>query len=751
MHLYITEKKSVADVLASYFNSHNDTYAIKGKGFYYNDQGNCISWCRGHLLALFQPEHYNPAYKHWDLKALPIFPEPIQKRVLKQHQLHYESILREINKADCIYHVGDPDREGQLLVDEIIQNANYTGAVKRLLLNALDNISITTALKKIQDNSAFNSLFTAGNTMKSIDWLIGINLTRFFTKIGQSVGTTTTLPVGRVKSPTLALIFKTCLQHDLHFPTPYYVIQSTIRTSNGSQTVVLERETPITDESIAQSIQQELKGKYVEVSSIKEEMIEKTINDLYSLDTLQIEMNKLHALSPSTTLEAAQLLYEKGYTSFPRSDSKHLPEAQKEIAFPIIEKLLEKSYVIGSNCCTINEFTTNSPIFNTNKVTAHHAIVPTLSVMTDEEYQLLSESEKLVYAAICKRYIAAMYQLPYQEIKKEIDLSVDTTEYILKCKTRELLQDGYSKFYKDSEDSDIESCAKHPVQIFNTSSYKLDTIKIVKCMTAAPQLFTEGTLIHAMNHIDTYTKDATVSELEKLKDIKGIGTPSTRSTIIDELLQAELIYKEGNYLRITNKGSNLVMALPDCIKSPIFTANIELQLSDIELNNLDPLLVINDTKSLITDIINNPDSITQAIEALMDRTYGCPICHTGYLHKKHSTKTNHDFYACSNNECKFLCHIKTDGSPDVTPCPECNKGVLITKKGKFGNFIGCTNFPSCKYVVNSNKAKTSSNTFKKEPCPVCHTGFMVKKKGPYGEFIGCTNYPTCKHIKKAEK
>lgn len=343
--LIITEKPSVALALSEYFGRHGNPCSREKGHYLTQDKKTCITWASGHILTEYEPGDYNAEWEGaWWKTPLPMVPKPFKRKVMKDKKPLYDHIMELLKDAKVVVNAADPDREGQTLGDEILEGKTEGKVVKRLLLNALDDDSIAKALASVKDDKAYEGLYKAGATRSDIDWLIGMNLTRFFTVKAHDGGypKNETEAVGRVKGPTVSLIVKRQKEIDEFKPETYFTI-SALLTINGSK-VKAEYDTKdrITNELEASNIVNHSTGKDFVVSSKETEHHEEAVNKLYSLDTLQIDADKMEGISAKETLDALQSLYEKKYTTYPRSDCKFLPESQKKDAIEIAEKWQRK-------------------------------------------------------------------------------------------------------------------------------------------------------------------------------------------------------------------------------------------------------------------------------------------------------------------------------------------------------------------------------------------------------------------------
>lgn len=692
MQVYITEKPSVAKALADYFNKNGANFKKTPSSYLDSSQHGVITWAVGHLLYLNTPEQYNPELKSWNIATLPIVPTNFvfKKTVYANKKDRFKSIQQLIKDATTIIHVGDPDREGQYLVDELIEEANCT--VKRMLLNALDDASIQSALETLQDNTAFKGLSKAAQLRSEIDWLLGMNLTRYFTLKARDGGYTTIMKVGRVKAPTLNLVAERYADYKNHVVTKYQVIRPLIVYEHGE----LELQ-PKPDTHFDLGMQADLKAKeltqqQVIIDTYEKKVISTPITELYSLDTLQIDCNKKLSISPKETLAIAQALYEKKLTSYPRSDCKYLPTSQFNAANGIIDSInqtklleIEIPHII------------DTPLpYNDSKISAHHAIVPTGII---DAIDTLTDKEKAVYTLIIKKY-ASMFLPPYEYLEVSVDFHNQQNE-TFQATQKALVNYGYKRLY-DPDMTDIKSpmlLNQNTIfigEIGNT--YTISQVNVVCRETKPPKLFTEGTLIKAMSSISTDDK-----ELQSIiKEAKGIGTPATRATIIDELLAENLITHLEKSLIPTPSGLALLSVLPDRLKKADFTAQMEKRLTEIIAEPEKSRKLLEDTLTFIK-IIMQDTSISMNNQDVL-----CPKCNTGYLHLKQFKKESktYQYYRCNNDSCSMI-FPAIKGNAHIVQCPSCHKGFMVSRMNKKTGdiFYACSNYSDtgCKKIMSEKE------------------------------------------------
>ena len=396
--LYIAEKPDIANAIAGYL-WPSGGYK-KGTGFYQKDD-TVVSWAVGHLLELATPEAYDKRYANW--KNYRIFPAVWKHEVISRSSAQFKVVAGLLKTADVVVHAGDPDREGQLLIEEILHYCNYRGRVQRLLINAKDDVSMKRAFETIEDNAKYENLYAAGLARQQADWLVGINLTRCYTTYASKFSPGAVWNIGRVKVPTLALVvnrekeilnFKVRKYYELKAAFTKDKIRFTAlwqpdeekivemaqlvtpgheKAANNANNLVFDEEGRLLDKGIAEAVRE----KVLPADGIVQKVTRKKGTEApplpYSLDTLQVEANARFGISPKLALSTVQSLYEKKFVSYPRSDCNYIPWAQHKDAPRILRKLASRS-VRGAEQA---DPALRSRAWNDKKVTAHHAIIPT--------------------------------------------------------------------------------------------------------------------------------------------------------------------------------------------------------------------------------------------------------------------------------------------------------------------------------------------------------------------------------------
>ena len=564
MKLIIAEKPELARAIAE---------AIPGtknkKDGYIEVEEYCVTWAAGHLLKLYDPQDYDEKYKKWDLSDLPINFENWKKKIIDGKGKLVNNIKKLIKDADEVINAGDPDDEGQLLIDEIIQYLNYKGKVSRILINDNNTESIKKAFTKIESNEKYKSLGVAAEARSIADLLVGVNLTRFFTLYNN---TGNVLSIGRVQTPTLAMVVNRDNEIKNHIKEKYYelFLNTNIDNNDISLKYKQDKDTEkILDKSILENIISKLDNKSGKLE-VSKKVIEESTPLPFNLANLQIEANKKYGYSAQKTQDITQSLREKHKAiTYNRSDCEYLSEEHFKEApklLPIVIKNLEVN--IKVNYSEENK----SRAFNNKNITAHHGIIPTLN----GDISSFNKEEKNIYELIAKRYVIQFM------IKKKVEKTegiLNVEDNIFKATSSKTLDKGYSVIYsEDKEESDeITGLSNIKEGIYNIETKKED-YKIEERESQPKKAYTEATLLKDMTSISKYVKDPKIKEilLKKDKDKKGesgsIGTPATRASIIEGLFKKGYLEYQGKNIKSTALAIEYLKTLPEELKAADMTA-----------------------------------------------------------------------------------------------------------------------------------------------------------------------------------
>ncbi|MDF2499868.1 MAG: topB 2 [Anaerosporomusa subterranea] len=679
--------------------------ASRKDGYIVTD-GGVVTWGYGHVLRQAEPGEYDSRYEKWRAEDLPIIPADWKLLVADSCRKQFAVIKHLVEQANEIVHAGDPDREGQLLIDEVLDYLHNEKPVQRILLNALDEKSIKKAIADLRDNRDFFSLKQSALARSRADWLIGMNLSRAYTLAAQRAGHRTTLPVGRVKTPTLALVVRRERELEAFKPADYFTVKADFQHVNGVFTAYwkprdnqagMDSEGRLADAAVAKRLINAVETAAEASEVILCETSEKKEPQKLpvSLSSLQVMAGKKFGYDPQTVLDTAQKLYEKKLTTYPRSDCEFLPESQHADAAAILGNLRETGKCDLAQWSDGAEPTIVSRAWNDKKITAHHAIIPTTvkcNLMT------MNESERNLYILIAQAYIAQFYPVHvYDQTKVEVSHAGET----FTASGRIITEIGWKAVYgADTDDKKEEDGATLPAMT------KGDAVTLLRASadkksTKPPQRFTAATLLAAMKEIHKYVKNP---ELKKrLKDVAGIGTEATRATIIRELIERGFLIEQTKkkYLCPTDSAYLLIDALPDEMTYPDSTALWENILHEMAQGSESLEDFLNGQAEFAADLCGKAIGLTMPLQG----EHHCPQCGQGVLQQR--SGRNGKFWGCSRYpECRASYDDQGDApkKPDY-PCPRCRKGELRLKNGKNGNFWGCTKFPACRATYNDKEGK----------------------------------------------
>ena len=671
MRLFIAEKPSLARSIAAVLSKpqlNHKLYIQAGDDF--------VAWAAGHLLEQAMPEAYDEKYKHWNIADLPIFPDVWKLLVKKECKDLFDNIKSLLKKADTVVNAGDCDREGQLLIDEILDYCGYKGKVLRILISDTNPEAVKKALDNLKPDSDFYGDRDAALARSRADWLHGMNLTRLYTKMAERNGYNGgPLRIGRVKTTVTALVVRRDEAIEAFTPKPFWVVKAQVSVAHGSffatwkpkdEQVGLDEEKRLVDKSVGEALVTRLKGKPAVISKYecKKQSSKPPVG--FSLPKLQMIASKKYDLSPAKVLEICQKLYELGILTYPRSDCEYLPDAHHDDAqrvFNVIETL--SSVRVPQNV----DKKRNSPVFNSKKVEEHHAIIPSASCKVTTP---LDGDEALIFELVAKRYFC--FFLPDYEFL-QVNIIADIDGEIFSASGRQVLNDGWKSIENDSldkddeKDNDEESNSTPLPQSSEGESGSCSDINMLEKNTKAPARFSEATLLKAMNEVYRYVLDPEIKKI--LKDTDGIGTAATQAGIIKELIDSDMLTKKGKNLISSSAARCLIHALPENITLPDLTAVWETFFRKIKDSQMSIDEVIKYIQDTIRDIISSAQPIT--VQGV-DNTKS----------KKSDTKMS--------------------SKKSSVKCPRCDAPMLL-RNGKNGSFWGCSNYPECKMTADDKNGK----------------------------------------------
>lgn len=611
--LFIAEKPSLARAIADVLPKPHQ----KGNGFIRASNGDIVSWCIGHLLEQATPEVYDERYKKWLINDLPIVPEKWILIPKSNTEKQFNILVDLVKSANQIVHAGDPDREGQLLVDEVLNYCQLSPdkrkLIQRCLISDLNASAVEKSLEQLRSNQDFIPLSTSALARARADWLYGINMSRLCTIVGQKNGYRGVLSIGRVQTPILGLVVRRDLDIEQFVPKPFYEVFAILETKHKeifkAKWQPSEACAPYQDEEgrvlvkgLAENVCQRIKNQTGTIDKVSNKKKELAPPLPFNLSTLQIEMAKKCGLSAQEVLDICQSLYEKHkLITYPRSDCRFLPEEH-------LKQINGVRLAIENNCPDLQtaidnaNFALRSKAWNDKKVEAHHAIIPTLRKAKIEN---LNDNEKIVYQVIATQYLAQFYPA-YKYAELQIDVDIQGGKFI--SKTNQMIDEGWKILFKNKTNKVDSEVDNDESNILLTKLVKkgetvqcIDTELICK-ETQAPRPFTDATLLSAMTGIARFVKDPDIKKI--LRETDGLGTEATRAGIIELLFKRQFLTRQGKSIRSTIIGRNLILSLPDIMSTPDMTAHWELQLDEISKKEFSYNQFMHQLNLSLTNLVN---------------------------------------------------------------------------------------------------------------------------------------------------
>jgi len=669
MKLYIAEKPSLGRTVANILGkSKSVDGGLSGENW-------MVTWCFGHMFETLKPEDYTIEWANWRMDALPMVPTEWKLAPREDAKRQISLISGMLQKADSVVNVGDPDREGQLLVDELLLECNWTGQTERLWLPDLTDKGIKKALDTMSSNDEYRGLYDSAIARQRADWLVGMNLTRAYTINARYSGHDGVLSVGRVQTPTLSLVVDRDNAIENFVSIAFYEIEGKFAHENGEYVGKLKLDESITDPE-GRLIDQTKANELVETAR---QQSQGTISDLnktrktnhpplcFSLTDLQALASKRFGISVDKVLEIAQSLYETHkMTTYPRSESGFLSENQLEDVPSIVNSLTADSSL--TSIIAGIDLSLKSKTWNNAKSSkeAHTAIIPTGDC---SRLSNLNELELGVFRLIAERYLIQFYP---PNIIEQTTFNTQLGAFVFNSNGNVTIEQGWKAIFNDTEDK--EGDKNKLIEVRDQDNVKLNSVHSITKNTTPPKPFTESTLVIAMKNIAKYISEQ--GDKETLRDISGIGTVATRGKIIENLKKRGFLANKGNSILSTDQAKKFIALLPDDIKSAVTTAQWEQRL---------------------TKIVSGELTVEEFTRAQID-----------YVQS-----------AISN-----VGKIRITPDENAIQCPECGEGVLQKRSGKYGTFWGCNRYADgCKTTFKDNKGKPilenkkPTQSFPEQECP----------------------------------
>ncbi|WP_152287406.1 DNA topoisomerase 3 [Flavicella marina] len=728
MKVCIAEKPSVAREIAAILgaNQKHDGY-FEGNGYQ-------ITWTFGHLCTLFTPDDYKPHWKRWDLNTLPMLPEKFDIKLVGNEgvQKQFNTIKSLFDKATVVINCGDAGQEGELIQRWVIKQANYTGEVQRLWISSLTPEAIKEGFENLKNGEDYDLLYYAGSSRAIGDWLLGMNATRLYTlRYGAQKQV---LSVGRVQTPTLAMLVNRYKEITYFKPQPYWELQTEYRGTifNNEQGRFLKKED-------GEATLNKVKDADFTISSVTKKKGKEYAPKLFDLTGLQVYCNTKFGYTAEQTLKIVQKLYEQKLVTYPRVDTTFLPDD----IFPKVPGILGKltQYAALTAPLKGSPLKKSKKVFDSKKVTDHHAIIP-----TGFESQL-GEYDQNVYDIIVKRFIAVFY--PECEVSNTAVIG-EAAKINFKATGKEILSEGWRDVFK-TEKSKVSNKDEVLMPTFEKGESGKHSPSFLEKTTKPPKNYTEATLLRAM---ETAGKQVENDELRDLMKANGIGRPSTRANIIETLFRRKYIERNKKQILPTQMGIQLIDTIQnELLKSAELTGQWEKKLKEIEEGAYSAGQFINEMKKMVDDLVvevrmekNVRRFSTDPVEVVATKKKStnagligkeCPKCKQGSLLKGTSA------YGCSayKSGCKFRLPFEFAGKKISENQLKrlLTKGATVVLKGfkiegkKINGSVAFDDAFELTLQQEQQKTHTKSGAL---ICPKCKKGEIIKGSSSYG----CSGY-----------
>ncbi len=729
MKVCIAEKPSVAKEIAQVIG------ATTKRDGYFEGNGYAVTYTFGHLCTLMEPIDYKPYWKSWDLNNLPMLPKRFKTKIVNDSGIEKQfNIIKSLfDKAEVIINCGDAGQEGELIQRWVMNEANYQGEIKRLWISSLTTEAIKDGFENLRDGKLYDNLYYAGFSRAIGDWLLGINATRLYTvKHG---GYKQVLSVGRVQTPTLAMVVERFRSIESFIPQPYWELQTTYR-----DTLFSYEEGRFLKMKNGEILADKVKTADFEIIKVSKKKGKEYAPKLFDLTGLQVYCNTKFGFSAEETLKIVQRLYEMKVVTYPRVDTTFLPND----LYPKIDGILRKltAYASLTQSLIGKKIKKSTKVFNDKKVTDHHAIIPT-GIETS-----LQHNQQLVYDIIVKRFIAEFYP----------DCNVSNTTVIgkaddVKFKTtgKEIIEPGWKIVFDFGKTTNKKSDDRSILPTFEEGEKGPHEPSFLEKQTKPPSQFTEASLLRAM---ETAGKHVDNEELRDLMKENGIGRPSTRANIIETLFKRQYLKRNKKQILPTITGTALIDTIQnELLKSAELTGQWEKQLKDIERGEYSAAQFIKNMKRMVDELVyevrtekkranisqvqvlEQQKQINQKKKTAGITLESCPKCAKGQIIKGKSA------YGCSTYKtgCNFRLPFKSHGKKisEKQYVRLLQKGSTINLKGfvtEQGKIEGLLRFNEVfELVLEQNVNTASKKTANSQViCPKCNTGKIIKGKSAYG-------------------
>lgn len=648
MRLIIAEKPSVAGEIAKVVG------ATKREQGFLSGSEYLVSWCVGHLVSLSNPDVYGEQYKTWSLESLPILPGKFKTEVSKNTAAQFNVLKALMDRSDVseLIVATDAGREGELIFRLVYEKAGCKKPFKRLWISSMEEKSIQDGMANLKPGQDFDHLFQAAACRQKADWLVGMNLTRLYSKMYNNK-----LNVGRVQTPTVNLIVKRQREIENFVPVPYYVLTADLDS--------FQAKCRVDDKSQAEHILTTCRGKTATIASVDKKEQKERPPALYDLTSLQRDANRLLGYSAQQTLDYLQSLYDNKLSTYPRTDSRFLTADMEGSTIKLIEFLTQNDIYNHKITSDYNCNKTNvKQVINDKKVTDHHAILPTMNV-TKEKMEALPAGEKNILILISYRLLSSTYDL-YKYTSTKVCVDIEGTVFLSSGKEIldlgfKLIEDQVRVVLNSKEEDPQESDDSILPVIHKDDSYIVKDLSKEAKKTQPPKAYTEDTLLLAM---ETCGKNIEDDELKEVMKESGLGTPATRAGIIENIINTAYIVRDKKKLLPTQKAYTFIDLVTEKVKEPDLTAEWEKQLSLIQKGELSDQAFMNEIVSFIQSFVNEtkssfqPGSEEGIFKDEREVLGKCPKCGKDVVECKNT-------FSCTDKGCGFVIW-KTIASKTIT-------------------------------------------------------------------------------------
>ncbi len=668
-----------------------------------------VTWCVGHLLELQEPEEYNSAFRRWSLEDLPIIPERYAYRIRNSAASQYRAVRDLVAAADTVFIATDFDREGEAIARTLLDRFRYHGPVFRVCLTALDDASIRKALAAVRNGQETEPLYRSALGRSRADWLVGMNLSRLFSLLGRGTGYPEVIQIGRVITPTTALVVRRDEEISSFVPVPYFELWITAETPRGSFRArwkvpegAADPEGRCLRRQDAEEAARRVDGRQGSVTMAERKRIREAPPLPFDLTSLQQYASRRWGYTAERTLNAAQSLYEKHKAAtYPRSDCRYLPESQLADAPGILQAV--RSALPGVSPDRISIPPSRAPrCFNTSKVEAHHAIIPTGN---PPDMGAMTPDERNIYTALAYHYlIQFMPDAQYDSTSLEVTCGQD----VFTAKGRILADPGFRSLLSacglirpsDQEEDQEQSGEGEDRRLPDVRQGDVALIRdpeILDRQTTPPPHFTEATLLAAMEHIAKYVSEERYRKI--LKETAGIGTPATRAAIIESALRHGYLVRSGKHLLSTGKARTVIPALPPGILSAGLTAAWEQELDQIARDQGSLEHFMTGIENWIRELIAE---YRQPGRFRLTPVPGAPEGRSpadGTRGRRRTSSRRGPRKTASDS-------APVEGAPS---CPRCGQPMVRRQTRQDGRaFWGCSGYPSCRGTLPLDGGAASS-------------------------------------------